>query len=98
MHHGGIHLLVGWLVGAVRCGSGVVVVWVVTGMLGAVVSGAVAGFGAVVCVSFVIVIVVDGEEGVWEQGVGTIMTDQCSCGMHLIFGVYILTNGIDNHG
>ena len=63
---GRIHLLVGWLwlVGAVGCASGDVVVWVVTDLFIAtvVVAGAVAGFGAVVCASFVIVAVVDGEE------------------------------------
>jgi hypothetical protein len=101
--------LVGWLVGwgAVGCGSGVVVVWVVTDLFGGivvaavvtvVVAGAVAGFGPVVRALFVVVIVVDEEEGVWERGVGTIMTNQCSCGVHLIFGVYIFTNGICNYG
>ena len=98
---GHIHLLVGWLwlVGAVGCGSRDVVVWVVTDLFVAsvVVVGAVAGFGAVVCASFIIV-VVDGEEGVWERGVGTMMTDQCSCGMHPIFGVHIFTNGIYKRG
>ena len=86
-----------WLVG---CGWLVLwdVVWVVTDLFIAsvVVVGAVAGFGAVVLVLFVVV--VDGEEGVWEWGVGTMMTDQCSCGMHLIFGVHIFANGIHGHG
>ena len=82
------------------CGSRDVVVWVVTDLFIAtvVVACAVAGFGAVACVSFIIVIVVDGEERVWEQGVGTIMTNQCSCGMHPIFGVHIFTNGIHKCG
>src|ERR1700683_657370 len=101
--------LVGWLVGwgAVGCGSRVVVVWVVTDLFGGivvaavvtvVVADAVAEFGAVVHASFIVVVIVDEEEGVWEQGVGMIMTDQCSCGMHPIFGVYIFTNGICNCG
>src|ERR1700677_2054433 len=100
---GRICLPVGWLVGwgAVGCGSRVVVVWVVTDLFGGivvaavvtvVVAGAVAEFGAVVRASFIVVI--DEKEGVWERGVGTIMTDQCSCGMHPIFEVYIFTNGI----
>ena len=99
---GRIRLLVGWLwlVGAVGCGSGDVVVWVVTDLFVAsvVVVGAVAGFGAVVRTSFVVVVVIDGEEGVWEWGVGTMMTDQCSCGVHPIFGVHIFTNGIYKGG
>ena len=84
-------MLVGWL-------------WVVTDLFIAtvVVAGAVAGFGAVVRASFVVVVVVvvvvDREAGVWEQGVGTIVTDQCSCGMYPIFGVYIFTNGMGNRG
>src|ERR1700677_201850 len=105
---GRICLPVGWLVGwgAVGCGSGVVGVWVVTDLFGGivvaavvtvVVAGAVVEFGAVVRVSFVVV-VVDKEEGVWEWGVGMIMTDQCSCGVHLIFGVYIFTKCICNCG
>ena len=99
---GHICLLVGWLwlVGAVGCGSRDVVVWVVTDLFIAtvVVVGAVAGFGAVVRASFVVVVIVDGEEGVWEQGVGTMMTDQCSCGVHPIFGVHVFTNGMLKHG
>ena len=99
---GHICLLVGWLwlVGAVGCGSGDVVVWVVTDLFIAtvVVVGAVAGFGAVVRASFVVVVIVDGEEGVWKQGVGTMMTDQCSCGVHPIFGVHVFTNGMLKHG
>jgi hypothetical protein len=80
------------LVGAVGCGSGVVVVWVVTDLFGAlvatvVVAGAVAGFGAVVRASFVVVVVVDGEERVWERGVGTVMTDQWRAPD--IWGIYI---------
>jgi len=60
------------LVGAVGCGNRVVVVWVVSDLFGAivatvVVAGAVAGFGAVVCASFGVIVVVDGEEGVWER-------------------------------
>lgn len=43
---------VGW--GAVGCGSGVVVVWVVTDLFGDAVAVAVVGFGDVVRASFVV--------------------------------------------
>ena len=99
----GAYLFVGWLVvvvGAMGCGSRDVVVWVVTDLFIAtvVVAGAVAGFGADVHALFVVVVVVDGEEGVWEWDVGMIRTDQCSCGIHPIFGVYIFTNSMGNRG
>ena len=59
------------MVGAVGCGSGDVVVWIVTDLFIAsvVVVGAVAGFGAVVHASFLSLLMERKEcgNGMWEQ-------------------------------